>query len=327
VININNLIKMNKSTDDNNINKKMNRHFSKRSLNTFLVNLFCYVILIGVVFLILFPLIGKVTTIFKSYADLIDNTVMYIPKAPSLETLRTTLGVMKYQSTLVNTTLFSFSVAIIEMFVCTYIAYGFARFKFPGRNILFAFVMLALIVPPQVIMTSLYFKFRYFDILGIFQLIFKNPLNLIDTFTPFALLSITGLGIKNSLYIYLMRQYFKNMPSEFEEAGFIDGAGTFQIFFRIMLPNAIPMMVTIFLFAFSWYWTDSYYTSILFKNFTVLSNALSSLQSYGIMTLDPIVRTAIIDTGLILVILPLILVYLVGQKFFIQGLARSGIVG
>ena len=307
--------------------KKLHHTFNKKSFFQFLSNLFCYVILFGVAFLILYPLLEKVSTIFKSNEDLVDKTVMYIPKEFSLETLRMTIGAMSYSSTLLNTLTFSTIVAIIQVFICTMISYGFARFKFPGRKILFFFVILVLLVPPQVIMSSMYMIFKEFDFLGVFKALSGKPLNLIDSFWPFILLSVTGMGLKNSLYIFMMRQFFRNMPAELEEAGFIDGAGCFRTYFLIMIPNALPMMLTIFLFSFSWQWSDGLYTSMFLREFKVLPNILSSLNTFRLNTLEPVVRTAIVDTGIILVIAPLLLIYLISQRFFIEGISRSGIVG
>lgn len=308
--------------------QQVRRIFNKKRVTGWLGSFFCYVVLIGIIFLILFPFLEKISNAFKSEADLLDKTVMYIPKEPTLDTLKTTLEAMQYGASLLNTVILSTSIGLIQTFVCTFIAYGFARYDFAGKRLLFAFVFITLLVPPQVIMTSLYMIFHDFDILGVCQLITGHPMgNLLETSAPLYLLALTGVGFKNALYIFMMRQFFRNMPNELEEAGQIDGAGTFRIFFRIFLPSAVPMMVTIFLFAFSWQWSDGYYTTMLMRDAEVLSNSLSMLQTYGRATLSPVLRTAIIDTGLMLVILPLLLVYLVGQRFFVEGVSRSGIVG
>ena len=307
--------------------KSLKRRFNRKNVISFLGNAFCYIVLFGIIFLVLYPLIEKSSNIFKNADDLIDKTVLYIPKEPTLDTLKTTLSAMKYWSALLNTVALSGGLAIIQVLICTLISYGLARFKFLGNRLLFLFVIIALIIPPQVIITALYLIFQGFDIAYIFRTILGKPLELIGTPLPLIMLSLTGLGYKNSLYIFMMRQFFKNMPVELEEAGTIDGAGTFMVFRRIMLPEAASMMVTIFMFAFSWQWTDGYFTTLLMNDVNVLSNSLSLLQSYGKMTISPIMRTAIIDTGLILIIIPLLLLYLVGQKFFVEGVSRSGIVG
>ena len=184
--------------------------------------------------------------VFLDFEDLIDPTVNYIPKNPTLTTLKETIVATNYWSALFNTSLLSLLSALLQTFTCAFIGYGFANFKFPGRRLLFAVTIGILIIPPQLLMSPYYAKFRFFDLFGIMKGITGSSLNLINSYWPFVLLSLTGLGIKNSLYIYLFRQYYSNMPKQLEEAGYVDGAGTLHIFFRIILLNAKRLMITVF---------------------------------------------------------------------------------
>ena len=220
-------------------------------------NIFCHIVLIGIIFLILFPFVQQICTMFLGYEDLSDTTVQYIPKHFSLRTIITTMGIMDYWMTLLRTLLLCVITSVLQTLSCTLVAYGFARFKFVGRGILFACVIMILLIPPQVIMTSLYMNFTYFNVLGLPKLITGGTINITDGLWPFVILSATAIGFKNSLYIYMLRQFFRGLPSEIEEAGMIDGSSHMGIFFRLMLPNAVPMMVTIILFAFSCQCTDS----------------------------------------------------------------------
>ena len=176
-------------------------------------------------------------------------------------------------------------------------------------------------------MPSLYMRFRFFDLFGIVSAVGGAPLNLLDSYWPFIILSVACLGFKNGLYIYLVRQFFRNMPKELEESGVIDGAGFLRIFYRIMLPNARPILITVFLFSFSWQWTDYYYSNLFFVSNQVLSKTLSMMTTYGDMMIDPVVVDAVISSAIFLVLVPIFLLYLVLQRFFIQGIERSGIVG
>ncbi|MBR3843953.1 MAG: carbohydrate ABC transporter permease [Clostridia bacterium] len=311
---------------------KLQRKFNKAYVGQRLSNGLCHVILIGIVFLILFPFIEKICTMLLAYEDLADSTVRYVPKTWSLNTLVRTMGIMKYWQTLGTTTLLCILTSGLQTLSCTLVAYGFARFKFPGRGILFAGVLMILLIPPQVIMTSLYMKFTFFNFLGIPKLIAGTTIDITEGMWPFVLLSATAIAFKNSLYIYMLRQFFRGLPTEIEEAGMIDGSGHFGVFFRLMLPNAVPMMVTIILFSFSWQWTDNYYSALFLqrsKLISVLSLKLNELQTYGqgqeYYTGN--FRQAMIGTGVLLVIAPLVIIYLFGQKFFVQGISQSGIVG
>lgn len=310
---------------------KLKRTFNKARMMEWLSNGLCHIILIGIVFLILFPFIQKFCTMFLSYEDLADTTVKYVPKTWSLNTLVRTMGIMDYWNSLGSTTLLCVVCSALQTLSCTLVAYGFARFKFPGRNLLFAGVLMVLLIPPQVIMTSLYMKFTFFNFLGLPSLITGSTVDITNGLWPFILLSCTAIGFKNSLYIYMLRQFFRGLPTEIEEAGMIDGSGHFGVFFRLMLPNAVPMMVTIVLFSFSWQWTDNYYASLFLQrsSFKPLSLQLNLLQKFGegIEYYTGNFRTAMVGTGILLVVAPLFIIYLFGQKFFVQGISQSGIVG
>ena len=222
---------------------------------------------------------------------------------------------MDYWSALLNTALLSLGVAVLQLFVSTFVGYGFARFKFWGKNVLFLLVILMLIVPSQTIILPLYVNLNNF--LG-------TGLSFIDT--PFALLflAITGLGLKNGLYIYMMRQFFRGMPKELEMSAYIDGAGHFRTFFSVMLPNASNMMITIFLFAFTWQWTDTTYNTMLMPNLNILTNTIMNVT---VSSGDDVTQTqALLDTSSLLLILPLLIVFLFAQRYFIQSIERSGLV-
>ena len=294
-------------------------------------NILCHIVLIGIIFLILFPFIQKVCTMFLSYDDLSDSTVQYIPKHFSLYTVITTIGIMDYWMTLVRTAFLSVVAAVLQTLSCTLTAYGLARFKFKGRGLVFGCVIMVLLIPPQVVMASLYMNFAHLNPLGLASLFGVGRIDISNGILPFILLSATAVAFKNSLYIYMLRQFFRGLPTEIEEAGMIDGSSHMGIFFRLMLPNAVPMMVTIILFAFSWQWTDNYYSQLFLghSDYTVITNALIGLRSYGvnIASFTNVFRNAIIDTGIVLSILPLVIVYIFGHKFFVQGVSQSGIVG
>lgn len=310
---------------------RLRRAFNKARMIQLLSNGLCHVILIGIIFLILFPFIQKLCVTFLSYEDLADTTVRYVPKEFSLNTLVRTMGAMNYWDSLLKTAILCVVCSGLQTLSCTLVAYGFARYKFPGRGLLFAGVLMVLLVPPQVIMTSLYMKFTFFNPLGLLGLFGLGSIDITDGIWPFVLLSVTSIAFKNSLYIYMLRQFFRGMPTEIEEAGMIDGSGHFGVFFRLMLPNAIPMMVTIVLFSFSWQWTDNYYSALFLQRsaFKTLPLKLNLLQTYGEGNeyYTGKFREAMMGTGILLVVLPLVIIYLFGQRFFVQGISQSGIVG
>lgn len=295
------------------------------------------VIIIGICFTILQPLFVKLSVSFMGEQDLYDSSVKYIAKHFTWNNYKMAAAGMDYWKVFLRTAVLSGSISLLQLFVCLLTAYGFARFRFPGKKLLFGCVVLTMIVPPQVIMLPLFMKYRFFDIFGIFKAVTGSSVNLIDTYWPFILQAVTCLGIRNGLYIYMLRQFFKGMPRELEEAAFVDGSGKLRTFLQIMLPSAVPMMVTVFLFGFVWQWTDSFYTSLYLNNTKVMSSALSSLavnvyssySGYGgsMNFISPGFVSMMNNTGTVMAILPLIILYLICQKNFVEGIERSGIVG
>lgn len=287
-----------------------------------------FVILLGLGFLIVYPVCYKLMASFKSYADFSDPTVIFIPKELSMVAYKTVWQTVNYPYALLLSILLCGGVALLQMASCSLVGYGLARYPFKGRGVVFALVLLTLVIPPQAILFPLYLKFKYFNVLQIFTFSgVLSGISLINTPWPFLLLASTALGFKNGLYIYIMRQYFYNVPSSIEEAANIDGCGHFKIFYKIMLPGAMPMLLTVFLFSFVWQWTDSYYSSMLAPNMQTLNMQLFGMTEQLIQNHGNIAANLLESPQFILLIAPLIILYLFTQRFFVEGIERSGIVG
>lgn len=306
--------------------------FSFEFLKSLIVKIFMYVFLIGISYIILYPFITKISASFMSTSDFHDVTVKLIPKHPTLETYKFVIIENDYFEALINTTLLSVGTALLQTLVTAIIGYGLAKFKFTGKSLIFGLVILSMVIPHKTLQLSMFTFFRYFDIFGIGNLIFGETLKLIDTVFPLILLSAFGLAFKNGLYIFIFRQFYKGVPDELEEAAYVDGSGIFKTYFRIILPLTIPMMTTIFMFAFSWQWTDKYYNNLFFISgdaphflpaIVKVPDSLSSIASSS----SPLQESAVLNTCGILVILPLFIVFLFAQKALVQGIERSGIVG
>ena len=194
-------------------------------------------------------------------------------------------------------------------------------------------VVLTMIIPHRTIELSLFRHFRYFDIFGIIEAItghVDNTINMTNSYMPLLLLSVTGLAFKNGLFIFMMRQFFTGVPDELEESAYVDGSGVYRTFIQIILPLSIPMMITIFLLSFSWQWTDNFYTDLFFTNTkTVLMPSIVQVPQSLITTYPgkDLFYSAINNTSALLIMAPLVVVYLFCQRYLIQGIERSGIVG
>ena len=294
--------------------------------------IFRTVLIIGLGFMIIQPVIMQLSSSFKSISDLYDGSVYLIPKNPTLYNYRRVWEYLEYPLRFVNSLLYCGGCSLLQLASCTLVAYGLARFKFKGRGIVMGMVIFTLIIPPQTVLLSLYLQFQYFSPLSIFTLgMSLKGINLIGTPSPLLILSATAVGFKNGLYIFMLRQHFKNLPKALEEAASIDGCGAFQTFFRVVLPGALPMMASILLFSFVWQWNDYFYTTILtpgMKIFTtVLSGTGSSIARMDGQVIGNMQNMLYDSAAFVLFIIPLIVLYLFTQKGFVQSIERSGLVG
>lgn len=309
---------------------KLDKIAIKSKSASFVTSLFCYVLLILVSFIILFPFISKISASFMSVEDMYDRTVNFIPRKPTLDNYKFVMQAIKFGSTGLRTLGLSLLCAIPQTFVAAMTGYALAKMKKKMGKIGMGMVLATVLVPPQVIMLPMYLKFRFYDVFGIVNLITGKQINLLDTaggVLPFIILSCTGMAFKNGIYIFLLRQFYKGIPEELEEAAFIDGCSTFKTFFKIVLPVSVPMMVTVFLLSFCWQWTDTFYTNLFLKSDAVLSTAIFSISGIQQQGSGNFYETVIINTAVILAILPLVILYLFGQRKLIAGIERSGVTG
>ena len=226
---------------------------NKRKVAMLSLSLLRFVILFGLAFIILKPFVYKILMSFMHPDDLLDSTVWLVPRLGSTYYWQQAVEQLRLPDTLINTSLLSLSVGILQVISCLMIGYGLARFKFKGSKLAFALVIIIMLVPVQVISIARYLQFNYFSFFG-------KVISLTDTFWPIIILSSTGLGIKQGLYIYMFREFFRSLPVVLEEAAYIDGAGPIKTFISIMLPNAKTVIATVFLFSFCWQWTDTVYS-------------------------------------------------------------------
>ena len=315
-------------------NRKTNGYLLQKKIGDIGFRFIRAVLLFGLCFLILQPILNKVSVSFMKEANLYDATVINIPRDWTLTNYKMVNELISYWKCLFNSVWVSFVVAFLQVAAATLVGYGFARFKFPLKNFWFGCVILLIIVPPQTIMSPLYLNFRYFDIFGILQAMGKEPLNLQKTMVPYLMMCATCMGLKSGLYIFMLRQYFRGVPKELEEAAYVDGCGNFQTFLRIMLPDAKSMIVSCFLFAYVWQWTDSFYSKMFLGNMELLPKGLNSIAG----RIDNFVKTTgygtkasagllnqMISTGTLMAIVPLLVLYLFAQKAFVESLSQTGI--
>lgn len=184
------------------------------------------------------------------------------------------------------------------------VAFGFARLRFPGRDRLFVLLLATMMLPGIVTTIPSYIGFRY--------------LNWIDTLNPLIVPAFFGGGAFN---VFLLRQFFLTLPRELDEAARLDGATWFQIYARVLLPLTKPALVTVGLFSFIGHWKD------LMGPLIYLNSTEKQTLELGLRTFQTIRGTEwnLLMAGSVIVLIPLLVLFFVGQRYFVQGIVMSGL--
>lgn len=286
-------------------------------------------------FLVLYPVFYMLSRSFmpSSYAAM-DPSIVWVPKQFSIDNIKMAIIALDYWKSMGTTAGIQIVSGLIQVFTCAVAAYGLSRFKFKGRGILFVLVMVTIIIPPQAIIIPMYLNDVHLDFFGILGLLNKlsgidiRP-NIIDTPFTFYLPAIFGAGYRSGLFIFIYRQFFKGLPRELEEAAWIDGLGPFKTFLYIVIPTSGSAILCVSIFSIIWHWNEYYLSAMLLFNMKPLSVALDMMGDtlWNIFYLKGELALNVSLAACLLVILPVLLLYLWLQKFFMQSIERVGIVG
>lgn len=290
--------------------------------------------LLGMTFVILYPLLYMLSMSLRAGADMYDMSVVWIPKHFTLDNFRVVFEQLGFGTAMLNTIEIALGCAVIQVFVCALTGYGFARFPFKGRGLLFLVVIFTIVVPPQMTNLPNYLLFHDFDFFGIVQAATgrATEINLLDRRSTLYLLALLGQGIRSGLFILIFRQYFRGVPMELEQAAMVDGCGFGRTYFRIMLPNAKGPMLITFLFTLVWYWSDFYTLSTYLSNVRTLSVSLASLRVsletvLSVEAWDPYKIITMEQAACIASIVPLLVLFIVLQRQFTRSIETTGLVG
>ena len=306
-----------------------------KQIRAILYSVFRALILVAIGYTLLNPLFQLLANSFKSSVDMLDTSVVWIPKHFSFQAYRAAIYVLNYFKSIWNTFYVQILAALVEIMSCAVTAYGFARFPLPEKKIYYVILLLMVLIPVQMIMLPNYLNYRYFDIAGILDTIGKSlgkelRINLINTPFTFWLPSLLGVGYRAGIFILIYIQFFKDMPKELEEAAWVDGAGPLRTFCSIILPSSGVAMLTVGLLSIIWHWNE-YYLSVMYfnKNYS-LAVALSRIGDsirQAVKVVDIQNSVAITMAGCVLYILPVLILYMILQKKFVKSIDRVGIVG
>ena len=301
--------------------------YKKRTVSI-VVNTVRYFFLLALSYVVLFQLFFMISQAIRPRSDLLNPSVVWIPTKLTLENFTVAFEKLDYLKTgLVSLWLMEIS-AFIEVMVCAVIAYGFARFEFKEKNVVFFLVLVTIIVPTQMLIIPMYLNYAHFDILGVFKFLidtFHLPdfrPQLLNTGLTFWLPSLFGVGVRSGLFIFIYRKFFEGLPRELEEAAYVDGAGPLRTFVSVILPSSGVVFLTVTIFSTIWHWNESYMSDMYNKDNPPLAVKLDYVRT----ELQKDSRSAAMAACLLFV-LPMLVMYTILQRKFVQSIDRVGIVG
>lgn len=314
--------------------QKENNELKEKLLSLFIFAV-RWLLILAVGYIILFPLLQMISQSLMTQEQYTDTSVVWVPKELSLVNFKVAWETLDYPKTLLWTVLVNVVSALVQVLTCAFTAYGFSRFNFKGKNIFMMLLILSIIVPAQMTVIPSFINYRNFDVLGILQLIGSiigkdiRP-SIVDTPLTFYLPSLLSVGLRSGLIIFIYMQFFKGLPKELEEAASIDGAGALGTFLRIVLPSSGVAIVSVTILSVIWHWNEYFLSVMYFSNNNTLSVRLANLRMYitnAGVDAEMAVTSGIIKAAALLFILPMLIMYLIMQRKFIQSIDRVGIVG
>ncbi len=287
-----------------------------------LFRILLYLFLIMVAFVFLYPFLRMLVTSVKSYGDLHDMNVNWIPTAFELKNYRVAAHYLDIPIHLMNSLFIAVACTLGHVLACSYIAYGFARFRFKGRGFLFVVVVFTIILPPQVLILPQYMQYM--------------NLGFLNSYLPIVLPTFFGYGLRGGLYIFIFRQFFLSLPAEIEDAAQVDGYGYMRIYLKIALPMVRTAILMCVLVSVVWHWND-YFEPSIYLSLTeklplpamlpdLFGGVRDIYQAILENKLDILVTDGVVMAAITICITPLILLFAVLQKGFVQGVERSGLV-
>lgn len=300
-------------------------------------SVFRTVILLAIGYIIIYPLLQMVVTSVKSQSAFFDAARVWIPSGFNIKfNYSTALDALDYWNSLKSTIFMQIFSALIEVASCAIVAYGFARFKFKFKNILMVGLFLTILIPETMIIIPRvvnYSNMDFLGILGVFNKISGVDLrpSIIGSPLAFWLPSLFAMGLRSGILIFIYIQFFKGLPSELEEAAWVDGANPFRTFISIALPSSGVVITTAFVFSIIWHWNDTFLSSMYMqKNYPLavnLERIITTLNSFGYFSSQEVEAQAIIMAACVLFILPPLVLYMFMQRKFIESIDRVGITG
>ena len=312
------------------IRNLLRRYASLTGVKKLVFKVLMYLLIIGLAFVFLYPFLYMISNSLMSNADLNSASVKWLPTEFKFENFVVAVDIMNPYRYAMNSLLVTAAASIGHVFACSFIAYGFARFNFPGKKILFACVILAFIVPVQTLIIPMFLTY--------------SRLQWLNTYLPLILPTFFGFGLKGALFIFIFRQFFLTLPRDLESAAKIDGCGFFRTFWKIVFPLTQSTLMVVLVLSVVWHWNDfyeaGYYITRPAMDFlpsrlnSILAAASANseqqqelLKNLGLADGEDILNNAVVMAGALFISAPVLLFFGFAQRKFMQGIERSGITG
>lgn len=267
-----------------------------------LLRLTTYLVLGFVAFVVLLPFIWTLLTSFKLETDIVQYPPELFPRSLTLEHYSDIWHRIPYARLLLNTLIFAGGVTIVSLIFDSLTAYALARLEFPGRDVLFLAILVTMMLPFQVTLIPLFSLLTQLDWINTHQ----------GLIVPRA---------TNAFGIFFLRQFFISIPRDLEDAARVDGASEFRIYRQIVMPLALPALLTLGLFHFMYNWND-----LLWPLIVTTDTSMQTLPAgLALFMGEHVVEYGLLMAGSILALLPMIVMFLLVQRKFVEGIATTGI--
>lgn len=324
----------------NDISVKSNALLKKKGKNAgkLLYSVFRLAFLISVGFVVIYPLFYMIVTSLESNTAFLNSTRVWIPNNFDIvNNYKMAMKCLDFKNAAISTLKNEIVAAFLQVASCSVAAYGFARFEFKGKKIKTALLFLTIILPDMMLLIPRMANYSKLDILGVFGLLNRLTgidlrLNILNSVWTFWVPSMFGVGLKSGILIYIYIQFFKGLPRELEEAAWVDGSGPVRTFLSIAMPSSGVVIITVTLFSLIWHWNDFVLSSIYLSDGYPLAVMLNHFEyamnnnGYYFVPKQP-ETMAYVMAACVLFVAPMLIIYMILQRWFIESIDRIGITG
>lgn len=292
-----------------------------------LPRVFLYVLLIAVAYVCLFPFLYMIVTACKTSVDLSDITVNWIPNTIKIENFTMAAKAIDYKTGLTNTVIITVLSTLGHVLSCGMAGYALARYRFRGQKAVFLVVVVSMIIPIQTLIIP--------------SFIMYSKAGALNSFWPIVLPCFFGMGLKGGLFVFIFRQFFLRLPREIEDAARIDGCSFLGTYFRVIMPMSKSILLVVSVLSVVWHWNSSYEAEIYISKEALkpLASRISVILEYvtnppdnffeqmASSSSEQVINVAVLMAGCFLILIPIIILFAFVQKYFMQGVERSGLGG